>query len=226
MDATSPPIPNGLDHMIMVRNGSAYVENKTMEHLDEFKARNEIIGTSMNTIYQAATCHRGCHGGGHIFESLLGRAYNLGCSAYNLTLFGLYDEALSLIRSLGEIANLVMLSAVDGPKIGEWLHANRRDRMSNFGPAKVRRMLEAKGMEPCANEEWYRDMSEGYTHVTPQTQPNFHGGVAFVGGKYEKDGARKCFDGMLCVLGVLAMYVARFFKFDDLFAEISNGVKI
>jgi len=35
---------------------------------------------------------------------LLGRAYNLGCGAYNLTIFGLYDEALSLIRSLGEIA--------------------------------------------------------------------------------------------------------------------------
>jgi len=145
----------------------------------------------MNVLYQAATCHRKCHGGQHTFERLLGRAYNLSCGAYHLTIFGLYDEALSLIRSLGEIANLVMLSALDGPKIKEWLHASREERLRNFSPVKIRRMVRNKGMEPCANDKWYREMSEGYTHITPDTQPNFHGGAAFVGGRYEKEGMQK-----------------------------------
>jgi hypothetical protein len=225
MNAKPGTIPSGLDHLAMIRNGAIYAANETAKHLDDLKINNDLIGTAMNVIYQAATCHRKCHGGAHTFERLLGRAYNLGCGAYNLTIFGLYDEALTLIRSLGEIANLVMLSAVDGPKIKEWLHASREERLKNFSPVKIRRMIKAKGMEPCANDKWYKEMSEGYTHITPDTKPNFHGGSAFVGGRYEKEGLTKCFAAMLYVLLMLAMFVARFFKFDDLFDEISRKMR-
>ena len=218
-------IPTGLDHLALVRAGAAYAARQTAEHLDDLKINNDLIGTAMNVLYQAATCHRKCHGGAHAFERLLGRAYNLSCGAYHLTIFGLYDEALSLIRSLGEIANLVMLSASDGPKIKEWLHATREERLKNFNPAKIRRMLKAKGMEPCASDKWYREMSEGYTHITPDTQPNFHGGVAFVGRRCEKEGMKRCFGAMLYVLVTLAMFVARFFKFDDLFDEVSRKLR-
>ena len=225
MNAKPEAIPSGLDHLAMIRHGAAYAANQTAEHLADFKINNDLIGTAMNVIYQAATCHRKCQGGAHTFERLLGRAYNLGCGSYNLTVFGLYDEALSLIRSLGEIANLVMLSAVDGPKIKEWPHASREERLNKFSPVKIRRMLEAMEMEPCANDKWYREMSEGYSHITPDTQPNFHGGYAFVGGRYEPEGMRKCFGSMLYVLVTLAMFVARFFKFNDLFDEISKKLR-
>lgn len=36
---------------------------------------------------------------------------------------------------------------------------------------------------------------------------------------------RKCFGSMLYVLVTLAMFVARFFKFDDLFGEISTKLQ-
>ena len=225
MNAKAGTVPSGLDHLAMIRSGAGYVASKTAENLADFKINNDLIGTAMNTIYQAATCHRKCHGGPHVFEALLGRAYNLSCGAYNLTMFGLYDEALSLIRSLGEIANLVMLSALDGPKIKEWLHASRDERLKKFSPVKIRQMIKAKGMEPCAYDKWYREMSEGYTHITPDTQPNFHGGYGFVGGRYEKEGAQKCFGAMLYVLVTLALFVARFFKFDDLFDEIDRKMR-
>jgi hypothetical protein len=114
-------IPTGLEHLAMIRHGAMYVANQTVSNLDDYKINNDIIGSALNAIYQAATCHRNCHGGAHILESLCGRAYNLSCSAYNLTIFGMYDEALNLIRGLGELTNLVMLSAIDGPKISEWL---------------------------------------------------------------------------------------------------------
>jgi hypothetical protein len=68
-------------------------------------------------------------------------------------------------------------------------------------------------------------MSEGYVHISPDTQPNFHGGSAFVGGRYEEEGVKKCFEAMLYVLLTLAMFVARFFKFDDLFDEISRKMR-
>jgi len=225
MNAKPDTIPSSLDHLAMIRHGAMYAASQTVEHLEDLKINNELIGTAMNVIHQAATCHRKCHGGPHTFESLLGRAYNLGCGAYNLTLSGLYDEALSLTRSLGEIANLVMLSAMDGPKIKEWVHASREERLNKFSPVKIRRMLEAKGMQPCADDNWYREISEGYTHITPTTKPNFHGGIAFVGGRFEPEGIRKCFGSMLYVIVTLAMFVARFFKFDDLFDEISKKLR-
>ena len=87
-----PPIPTGLDHSTLVRLGTVRVASETAQHLDEYKLNNEIIGTCLNVLYQAGTCHRKCHGGGHVLESLCGRAYNLSCGAYNLANCGLYDE--------------------------------------------------------------------------------------------------------------------------------------
>jgi hypothetical protein len=218
-------IPTGLEHLAMIRHGAMYVANQTVSNLDDYKINNDIIGSALNAIYQAATCHRNCHGGAHILESLCGRAYNLSCSAYNLTIFGMYDEALNLIRGLGELTNLVMLSAIDGPKISEWLRADRKTRLTKFSPVKVRRMLEAKGVEPCATDAWYRELSEDYAHITPSTKPNIHGGVPYVGGKFDKDGMKKCFGAMLYVLFTLALFICRFFKFDDLFDELSTKIK-
>ena len=117
MNPKPETIPTGLEHLALIRRGATFVANETAQNLSDFKINNDIIGTALNVIYQAATCHRKCHGGEHIFESLCGRAYNLSCGAYNLTLFGLYDEALNLIRGLGELTNLVMLSAVDEQKL-------------------------------------------------------------------------------------------------------------
>jgi hypothetical protein len=217
-------LPIGVPHLTMMNAISMAVSSETRSHSEEYIGNWELVGTSLSALYQAATCYRQCHGGDHMLERLCGRAYNLGCGAYELTLVGLYDEALNLIRSLGEMTNLIMLSALDPPKIQEWLVADRKTRLSKFGPAAIRRMLENKGYI-CATEEWYREMSEGYTHVTPATQPNLHGGAAWIGGKYEEKGAEKCFGALLYVTTMLAMFVCRFFKFDDLFKEISAKLR-
>jgi hypothetical protein len=177
-------LPIGVEHLTMMTAISVAVSEETTSESQGHTANRKLIGTSLSALYQAATCYQQCHGGNHMLERLCGRAYNLGCGAYELTLIGLYDEALNLIRSLGELTNLIMLSALDPPKIQEWLVADRKTRLSKFGPAAVRRMLEKNGYI-CATEQWYREMSEGYTHITPATQPNLHGGAAWVGGRYE-----------------------------------------
>jgi hypothetical protein len=166
-------VPIGLAHLAMVRNGAIYVAGETSKVVDEFKPNNEMIGTSLSVLYQAATCHRKCHGGAHVLEGLCGRAYNLGCAAYNLTYFGFYDEALNLTRGIGELTNFIMLGAADGTVIQKWLKADHKTRIREFGPAAVRKMLEAKNIRPCATKDWYGELSESYTHITPHTQPNF-----------------------------------------------------
>ena len=64
-----------------------------------------VLGTALAGLYTSATCHRGCRGGDHVIEALGARIYNLATGAYTLISVGLYDEALSLVRSIGEIGN-------------------------------------------------------------------------------------------------------------------------
>ena len=75
-------------------------------------------------------------------ESICGRAYNLACSVYTLMCRGLYDEALSLIRSMGELANLIGLLFNDKEQRILWLQSNKRERLSKFSPGRVREALE------------------------------------------------------------------------------------
>ena len=224
MKDKSAEIPSGLDHLTMLKITSARVTGETASHFDDFKTNRSIIGTCLNALYQAATCYRQCHGGGHLLERLCGRAYNLGYAANQLALIGLYDESLSLVRSLGELTNLIMLGVFDPPKIQEWVKADRKTRMDKFGPSKVRRMLEKKG-HICADDDWYKEFSEEYSHVTPNTKPNFHGGASFIGGKFEKEGAEKCFGQLMYVLSMLSLIICKYFKFDDLFAEITATLR-
>lgn len=142
---TKPPVPNGAQHLAVVRYERDAGCERDRRNVADFKLNNEIIGTCMSALYQAGTCHRRCHGGGHILESLCGRAYNLSCAAYDLTNVGLYDEALNLIRSLAEMTNLIMLLSVDQSKIQKWIKSDRATRLRDFSPASIRRQLEAKG---------------------------------------------------------------------------------
>jgi len=81
--------------------------------LEESSDEVALIGVALSALFQAATCYRSCSGGPHILEALAGRSYNLAAAAYTVITRGFYDEGLLLIRSIGEIANLIALSASD-----------------------------------------------------------------------------------------------------------------
>src|SRR5262249_22086913 len=127
------------------------------------------IGTSLSVLYQAATCHRECHGGPHILEALCGRVYNLGAAAYILANDGFYDEALNLVRSIGEAGNLISLSVVDKNALREWLSSDKKTRLRKFNPAEVRRALKEQEESAVllADDDWYSRFCEKYTHITP-----------------------------------------------------------
>jgi hypothetical protein len=217
-------LPSKLGHIEMLGSIAEHNRKLTALQLGSQKARLEMLGTGLSILYQAATCHRKCFGGPHVLERLAGRAYNLACAAYILTCRGFYDEAMNLVRSLGEIANLVALSVVDKASLKRWLGADTRTRIKEFGPAKVRELLSKhESFLTFADRDWYSQFCENYTHVHPGTRPNVHNDSdqAFVGGVVQEAGLEHAITEIANVTAHLALLVATYVEFDDLFEELA-----
>ena len=220
-----PDVPNGLEHVAFLER----VGRMTAKQTAPLLAKGELtsLGISLNALYQAATCHRRCHGGAHTLERLCGRAYNLGCATFHLLMLGFYDEALGLIRGIGELSNILILAAEDETAIQEWINADAKTLRTKFGPAQVRKMLEAKKSPLMyATKEWYGDLSESYIHATPQTKPNEHSGRAWVGGAFQKLGAEKVFGELTTILCNMGLMTCRWFDFDDLFEQLAAEIEM
>jgi hypothetical protein len=216
-------IPNGVAHLELLDLGAALALREGQTAIREKEKTNlQFIGVCLCVLYQAATCHRKCHGGAHVLESLCGRAYNLAASAIHLSKLGYYDEALNLIRGIGEISNLVALSSVEEGAIQEWLTADDKTRRNKFSPARVRERVRKNSVVPMiADGDWYSDLCEKYTHVTPKTKPNFHNQERpMCGGHFQLNGLDEALGQLATILGFLSMFVCKYFKFDDLFGEI------
>jgi hypothetical protein len=184
----------------------------------EYGVEIRMLGTCMAAVYEGATCLRGCHGGSHVVERLCGRTYNLATSAYLLIERGFYDEALNLIRSIGEIGNLFMLFSTEPGAMQKWLDADRRTRLKEFSPYQVRLRLEkAGGGVIPADEDWYAELCDAYTHATPTVQPNMHNDEkrSLAGGAFQEEGLKKCLQQLINQLGVIALTASAVFKFLD-----------
>lgn len=226
-DAAKMDVPTGIDHLALIERGSAWAQRRSHDAADDFEPDLALIGTSLSALYQAATCHRKCHGGPHLLEALCGRVYNLGSSAYLLAIRGFYDESLNLLRSVGEIANLIALSVIDKPAFGRWVASDKKARLTEFSPFKVRKRLEKAAPEMLiADDDWYSRFCESYTHATPHTRPNVHNGSnnAHVGGTFQATGYESVLGEVATLLASVAMLVCRYFKYDDLFAELQRMI--
>src|SRR6266481_1324412 len=93
-------IPSGIDHLQMIADLEPITLRASLNNLVGYDADRRIIGTAMSVLYQAATCHRKCHGGAHVFEALCGRMYNLALGAYMLTLIKGSNHNFTLVRKL------------------------------------------------------------------------------------------------------------------------------
>jgi hypothetical protein len=97
----------------------------------------DATGTVLSILYRLACCHYGCRGGDHQIEWLTGKFVSQAISAYRLVRAAQYDEALMLIRGMGEIANLLWLFYEDRAELATWKVADKKARLNNFGPAAV-----------------------------------------------------------------------------------------
>lgn len=141
---------------------------------DEFAEATRAFDALLNHFYLFTCCHWGCHGKEHIFEHLGGRTVAHILAAHRLILTGYYDEAMSLIRSVGEIANLLNLFWADNSSIREWLDSEDKARRKAFAPFAVRDRLSSLGWMIPYDDAHYKRLCELAVHPTPETRPNAH----------------------------------------------------
>ena len=153
--------------------------------------------------------------------------YNLGISAYLLMLRGFYDEALNLIRSVGEIGNLISLSMAEDDVITQWVSADKKTRLREFSPYKVRLKLERAGGVVIAPEDWYSRFCENYAHATPGMVPSMHNEfeLGWAGGVVQEVGFSLTLDEVVGKVGSVAMMAAAFARLDDYVQRLSQMVE-
>ena len=135
---TSRYMPRGDKHIQMLVELEQIHRAETTVLLKHNFKDARLLGTALSALLEVSTCHRSCRGGTHVLESLAGRTYNVACSAFSLITLGFYDEAMVLVRSLGEITNLLSLSVYNEEMWHRWLSADKKTRLNEFAPARRR----------------------------------------------------------------------------------------
>ena len=134
----------------------------------------EAIGTLLALLDCSACCYWGCRGGDHREEMLIGRAVSTSYAAIRLMTAGYYDESLSLIRTVGEVANLVALFRVDEKAFSAWKTLSETERRRQFSAVKVRIALGKLPIGIPITEDRYSALSSFAIHVDPATVPQAH----------------------------------------------------
>jgi len=163
----------------------------------------EYLGQVLAYADMIGSCIFGCPGpsdDAHAVLYLAARTSSFGRAAIRLAKMGFYDEALNLVRSIGEIANLFALFATDPNTIDEWKKSDRAYRLSHLSPGKVRRRLAALNQTLVMGDNTYRSLCEVTTHPVPQLRPQQfnHAERSMTGGVYVQQA------GFLVVLNELA----------------------
>jgi hypothetical protein len=189
---------------------AARTDDMVSEYGRDLPATISLSGTALSLIERGAVCWWGCAGGDHIIESLVGRAFGLACGAYRLVRNGRYDEALLLIRGLGEIANLLTLFSVDRPLLVEWKALGEGKRRDAFSPVKVRLALEERKAPLAMTQTRYQKLCELSAHPGPGTKPGMHNPAkrSVLGGHPQILGAVVCANELTFLVGTTAMNAA------------------
>jgi hypothetical protein len=133
------------------------------------------------------SCSWGCRGGDHIAEYLITRSVGTILSSFRCTRTGYYDQSITLTRSVGETANLFAMFHSDKSLKAEWSAADRKTRLSKFGPVRIRLLLESKGELVPIEEDRYRELSEVGVHPVPGGRPQDFSehGRGQIGGRFQ-----------------------------------------
>jgi hypothetical protein len=135
-------------------------------------------GNVLSILYRLACCAYGCRGGDHQIEWLIGKFVNQAISAHRLIRAAQYDEALMLIRGMGEIANMFWLFKHDKNELAAWKVADKNTRLNKFGPGKVRKRLASLiKIGPLVDDKRYQALCEIGTHPTPGLLPGHYTGT-------------------------------------------------
>jgi hypothetical protein len=168
-------------------------------HFTEFRSQTACL---LNLLFDFATCAWGCAGRGHLIEAITGKCVSSARAAIRLIDFGHYDEALALIRSIAEVANLFCFFIDDPDQYKSWLSSSRKERLHKFSPVQIRLCIEERGLPIPYDEKRYRILSEAGTHANPEVRPQTHNTYALqtLGGMFQERGYVLCITELaLCV---------------------------
>lgn len=131
----------------------------------------ELMGQALALLDAYASCFWKCSGGDHVLERLVGRSNNQARATLRLMLMGSYDEALVLIRGVGETANLLSLFEAQPDALDRWKSVDERTRRQEFAPVAVRRRLKELGTPIQVTSDTYGELSHRNVHANPSTSP-------------------------------------------------------
>ena len=151
----------------------------------------DALGTALYYLDRIASCWWGHKQDTHIEERLVGRATSNARAALHLLRSGYYDEALGLIRQIGETANLASLFAQSGESHEEWRGGSKEVVRDGFSPMKVRLKLEKLPLPLPMDQNTYGLLSSQSVHVNPETSPQSYNPFSLptLGGYFQEAGA-------------------------------------
>ena len=145
-DSSNPKIPIGTEFLDLLRQQERSCEasfDSWLPHAGKKAPQTiETLGTVLSYLDRIASCWWGCDGGDHQQERLVGRAASNARAALLLIRAGYYDEALGVVRQIGELVNLLWLFMNSNESLLEWRNANENVRRRSFSAVRVRERLE------------------------------------------------------------------------------------
>jgi hypothetical protein len=191
-------------------------------------AELRLLGDSMSALQQMAQCHPRCTSKTHVVEALLGRAFNNACAALLLAQSGLYDECLSMIRGIGECANLVMLIQSVRPEGEKWWGMSAEDQWREFSPAKVRKKMRAHNVPIPMEEVEYAELC-GHVHTNKGTRPNNHSDgnqVGFLFGIHQEKAYAFAISRITEHVSTMALLGSKMTSRDDLWTRLKRTIDV
>ncbi|MCY4393235.1 MAG: hypothetical protein OXE43_14500 [Chloroflexi bacterium] len=134
----------------------------------------QALGTALSLLERIGSCWWGCRGGDHQDEYLVGRAASNAKAALLLLRTGYYDEALGLVRQVGETSNLIALFVQSADLHAKWRSAGDADRRREFSPVNVRKGLQSLEFPLPIDSEMYGLLSGRAVHPHSEHAPQSH----------------------------------------------------
>lgn len=172
-------------------------------------------------LYLFSCCFWGCHKQNHIIEYLGGKVITNTSVAWQSMFRGYYDEALSHVRMVGEIANLLNLFWIKPEKLEKWLNSSKSIRIKEFGPAKVRKALSNNDWLVPFDTDHYGLLCETAVHPAPDGKPNSYANEhqPVLGCLFQEKGFDFCFWNILWAISASSGPIAKIANVDQSKAE-------
>ena len=186
----------------------------------------QALDVLLSYLERMATCFGGCRGGDHRAEFLTGRAVSSCQAALLLMGNGYYDEALAMIRGLGEVANLMSLFATDASEFERWKLLDEETRRRDFAPVQVRRRLEERAGALVVDKLLYKALSGFSIHASPNSLPQAHGehGNASIGPFYQEAGFLLCLNELARSMALIGIFSAKLIGVTDEIRSVAHDV--